>query len=243
MSATSRPTGHLQVKPDRKGGTRSYWAFWRDQHGVRGGCRLGPAHVRDSGRRTPRGAVIWRAGNGPRPTSEHLTPRDAEERLDAILREMEGKSQLYDDQGELGTLWQATQGWAAERTRDKDLKRSTLVLYETMFERLYRDHGADTPVRDFSDGRLQDYFDDFKSNKVISEKTAMNARAEGKDVQRIEVERWERPAAGQRAGRGGHKGRGRSARRQPARHVAPSAPRGLPGRSAERPARQIRHLC
>jgi integrase len=190
MSATSRPTGHLQVKPDPKGGTRSYWAFWRDQHRVRGGCRLGPAHVRDSGRKTPRGAVIWRAGNGPRPTLEHLTPRDAEERLVAILREMEGKSQLCDDQGELGTLWQATQGWAAERTRDKDLKRSTLVLYETMFERLYRDHGADTPVRDFSDGRLQAYFDDFKSNKVISEKTAMKARAEGKDVQRIEVERW-----------------------------------------------------
>jgi integrase len=59
-----------------------------------------------------------------------------------------------------------------------------------MFERLYRDHGADTPVRDFSDGRLQDYFDDFKSNKVISERTAMKARAEGNDVQRIEVERW-----------------------------------------------------
>ena len=190
MSATSRPTGHLQVKPDSKGGTRSYWAFWRDQHGVRGGGRLGPAHVRDSGRKTARGAIIWRAGDGPRPTSEHLTPRDAEERLDAILREMESKIEPCEEESERGTLWQATQGWVAERKRDKDLKRTTLAGYETMFERLYRDHGADTPVRDFSDGRLRDYFTDFKSNRIVGEKTAMKARAEGKDVQLIDVERW-----------------------------------------------------
>jgi len=190
MSATSRPTGHLQVKPDSKGGTRSYWAFWRDQHGVRGGGRLGPAHVRDSGRKTARGAIIWRAGDGPRPTPEHLTPRDAEERLDAILREMESKIEPCEEESERGTLWQATQGWVAERKRDKDLKRTTLAGYETMFERLYRDHGADTPVRDFSDGRLRDYFTDFKSNRIVGEQTAMKARAEGKDVQLIDVERW-----------------------------------------------------
>jgi integrase len=59
-----------------------------------------------------------------------------------------------------------------------------------MFERLYRDLGADTPVRNFADGRLRDYFDDFKSYRVISEQTAKTRRAEGKDVQRIEVERW-----------------------------------------------------
>src|ERR1700739_2843776 len=189
MSATSRPTGHLQVKPDRKG-TRSYWAFWRDQHGARGGQRLGPAHVRDSGRRSPRGAVIWRAGDGPRPTPEHLTPKDAEQRLDAILRELESKAEPRDEESEFGTLFQATQGWVAERKRDKDLKRTTLASYETMFERLYRDLGADTPVRDFSHGRLRDYFNDLTSYRVINEKNASRARAEGKDVQRIEVERW-----------------------------------------------------
>lgn len=50
-----------------------------------------------------------------------------------------------------------------ERTRDKGLKRSTLIGYEQMFKRLYRDLGADTPVADFSDGRLRAYFDDFRS--------------------------------------------------------------------------------
>jgi hypothetical protein len=48
MSGTHRPTGHLQVKSDSNG-ARSYFAFWRDEHGARGGKRLGPAHVRDSG--------------------------------------------------------------------------------------------------------------------------------------------------------------------------------------------------
>jgi integrase len=189
MSGASGPSGHLQVKPDRSGQARFYYAFWRDQHGVRGGRQLGPAHVRDSGRRTARGATIWRAGNGPRPTAEHLTPRDAEERLATIVRELED-TPVPARTEETGTLKDATQGWVVERTRDKGLKRSTLVGYEQMFERLYRDLGADTPVQDFSDGRLRAYFDDFKSYKVVSQRNAEKARAESKDVQRVEVARW-----------------------------------------------------
>lgn len=190
MSGISRPTGHLQVRPDKKGGGRSYFAFWYDQDGERGGCRLGPAHVRDSGRKTARGAIIWRAGNGPRPTPEHLTPKDAEERLEAILRELEDKAELPDADEQQATLRQTIEGWVAERERDKGLKRSTLASYNSMFERLYRDLGADTPVRDFADGRLRAYFEDFKSYKVRGEKSAKKALAEGKDVRRVEVERW-----------------------------------------------------
>jgi integrase len=190
MEKTLSPTGHLQVRSDRKGGTRSYFAFWRDHHGVRGGKRLGPAHVRDSGRRTPRDAIIWRAGDGPRPTADHLTPKDAEERLDAILAAFGVKTEARKEDRESGTLFQATQGWVAERSRDKGLKRTTLADYESMFERLYRDLGADTAVREFADGRLRDYFDDFKSYNVVGEKTAQKAHAEGKDVQRVKVARW-----------------------------------------------------
>ena len=189
MSTTASPTGHLQVKPDASG-VRSYFAYWRDTYGVRGGKRLGPAHVRDSGRRTPRGAVVWRAGHGPRPTPEHLTPKDAEQLLAAKLDELRLAAEPEDDAIHVATLFEATQGWVAERKRDKDLKRTTLAGYEIMFERLYRDHGADTPLQDFADGRLRSYFDDFKSYRVVSEKTAKRARAEGKDAQLIEVQRW-----------------------------------------------------
>lgn len=59
-----------------------------------------------------------------------------------------------------------------------------------MFERLYRDLGAETPVSDFPDGRLCDYFTDFKSYRVLGEKAARKAKAEGKDVRRVEITRW-----------------------------------------------------
>ena len=190
MSRTTRPTGHLQVRAEGKGGERAYYAFWRDEHGVRGAKCLGPAHVRDAGRRSARGAIVWRAGDGPRPTPEHLTPKDAQEQLDAILSELASDIEDRDEASQLRTLFDATQGWVAERSRDKDLKRTTLAGYEVMFERLYRDLGAETPLQDFMDGRLRGYFDDFPSYKVISEKTATRARAEGKDVEQIEVERW-----------------------------------------------------
>jgi hypothetical protein len=80
-TGTVRPTGHLQVK----GGAarRRYFALWRDADG-RHQVLLGPAHVKDSGRRTPRGAIIWRAGDGPLPSPDHLTPADAA----AALREL-----------------------------------------------------------------------------------------------------------------------------------------------------------
>jgi integrase len=190
MSRHSSPTGHLQVTQEGSNGQRVYRALWRDADGVRGAKSLGPAHVRDSGRRTPRGATIWRAGDGPRPTPEHLTPKDAQEQLDTILSELDGDIEQRDEASQLHTLFDATQGWVAERHRDKDLKRTTLTGYEVMFERLYRDLGTETPLQDFLDGRLRGYFDDFPSYKVISEKTATQARAEGKNVEQIDVERW-----------------------------------------------------
>jgi site-specific recombinase XerD len=190
MSNTARPTGHLQVKLDWNGRTRSFYAFWRDQNDEKGGCRLGPAHVRDSGRKTPRGATIWRAGNGPRPTSEHLTPTDAEARLTQILRDLEDNAQAEDADAHDGSLMQAAEGWLAERQSEKGLKRSTVAAYEDMFERLYRDHGADTPVRDFADGRLRDYFTDFECYRVLGEKAARKAQDEGKNVRRVKITRW-----------------------------------------------------
>lgn len=67
MSNAAVPSGHVQVKPKR-GRSRSFYAFWHDAQGEKHGRRLGPAHVKDSGRRTPRGATIWRVGDGPKPS-------------------------------------------------------------------------------------------------------------------------------------------------------------------------------
>jgi len=188
--AASRLTGHLQVKLDWNGRTRSFYAYWRDQSGERGGCRLGPAHVRDSGRRTPRGAIIWRSGNGPRPTAEHLTPKDAESRLAAILRELESKPLGDNELAPAGSLSDGAEGWLAERMSERGLKRSTVAGYEDMFERLYRDLGADTPVSELLDGRLRGYFADFRSCRVVGKDAARKAKQEGKEVRQVEITRW-----------------------------------------------------
>jgi integrase len=190
MMSTFRPRGHIQVKMDANGRTRAFWAFWRDHNDQKRGRRLGPAHVRDSGRRTPRGAIVWRAGYGEKPSADYLTPTEAEDRLEDILTAL--RAGIKDEQAEqsMGTLRQAAEGWLAERQNERGLKRSTVAGYEDIFERLYRDHGAETPVSDFADGRLSAYFKDFKSYRVLGEKTARKAKAEGKDVRRVEITRW-----------------------------------------------------
>jgi hypothetical protein len=42
--------------------------------------------VRDSGRRTPRGAVVWWSANGSKPDPSYLTPAEAEEALRELLQ-------------------------------------------------------------------------------------------------------------------------------------------------------------
>jgi integrase len=198
MSTITRPKGHLQVKRDKNGRTRSYYAFWRDAEGKHG-CRLGSAHVKDSGRKTPRGAIIWRAADGPKPTPEHLAPKDAQARLEQLLADAQASVSATEAQELLVSLRQAVEGWLAERQSEKGLKRSTVAGYDDMFERLYRDLGAYTPVRDFADGRLRAYFADFKSFRVLGEKAAQEAKAEGKDVRQVHIRRWTAQPPGSQA--------------------------------------------
>ncbi len=188
-SNAMKPTGHLQVRPDKNGRTRSYHAFWEDAAGKHAKC-LGRAHVKDTGRKTPRGAVIWRAGDGPKPTPKHLTPREAEARLEQILKNAENTVETTCATNPLGTLRGSSEGWLAERRANKDLKRSTVEDYEEMFERLYRDHGAETPIIELTATRLESYFADFKAERVLPKAKAEKALAEGKDVRELDIERW-----------------------------------------------------
>lgn len=183
-AADITPTGHTQVKADSRG-RRSYYAYWTDADGKHG-KRLGPAHVKDSGRKTPRGAVVWRAADGPKPTPEHLTPKDAAARLRDILA---AGSRTVDRRPER-TLQHAAEGWMAERHAHRGLKRSTTMDYEDLFERLYRDLGADTPVAELTDRRLASYFAGFESRRVVGAARAERAREAGETVRDMLVERW-----------------------------------------------------
>lgn len=198
MRNTGQADGHLQVKQDGNGRTRSYYAYWR-VGGKKSGRRIGPAHVRDTGRRTPRGAVIWRAGDGPKPTTEHLTPKDAETRLAEILEAAETAVEASTAKAPVGSLREALEGWLAKRRRDKDLRRSTVEDYEELFERLYRDLGAQTSVGELTAERLEAYFADFKAERVLPSAAAQKALAEGLDVREVKIQRWMARAPGSEA--------------------------------------------
>jgi len=75
-------SGHLQVIGER--GRRRWRAFWWDADGKHTRV-LGPAWVQSSGKRTARGAIVWHAGDGPKPDASYLTPREAELVLRGLL--------------------------------------------------------------------------------------------------------------------------------------------------------------
>jgi integrase len=78
-------TGSVLVE-DRKKGRVWVAAYFRaDGRKVR--KTLGMAWVRESGERTPRGAIVWRGRSGPKPSSKHLTPKEAASALEVILAE------------------------------------------------------------------------------------------------------------------------------------------------------------
>ncbi|MGH2833197.1 MAG: hypothetical protein ACRDK2_10525, partial [Solirubrobacteraceae bacterium] len=190
MRIDREPSGHVQVRSDKNGRTRSYHAFWWDEHGKKRARRLGPAHVKDTGRRTPRGAVVWRAGDGSRPTPEHLTPKDAQQQLNELLRESQARAEAVAAAESTATLRDALEGWLLERITTHGMKRTTRSSYDRRFGRICRDLGGETNLRDFADGRLVQYFEDFVSEKSLTPKVAEEARVAAKDVVERVVECW-----------------------------------------------------
>jgi hypothetical protein len=134
VSTKRRLKGYVLVRQLKSAKARIYYAYWRDESGAKHDERLGPAHVRDTGRKTAGGAVIWRAGDGPRPSPEHLTPQDAEVRLDELLCEREAQADAAASPGASRVLYEATEGWMAERHAERGLKRSTIADYKDLFE-------------------------------------------------------------------------------------------------------------
>jgi hypothetical protein len=61
----TRPSGHVQIVERRSG--RRWHALWRDADG-RHQRVLGPAWVKDGGKRTPRGPSSGEQPTDPRPT-------------------------------------------------------------------------------------------------------------------------------------------------------------------------------
>jgi hypothetical protein len=128
-----RVSGHLQLKGPR--GSRRWHACWRvgdsRHHKI-----LGLAHAKDSGRRTSRGAIVWRAGDGRKPTPEHLTPDEAHDQLASLLARERAKQPTHPVRRRASspppppkTLGEARDEWLHHITIDRNRRPSTVRDY------------------------------------------------------------------------------------------------------------------
>jgi integrase len=146
----TRVTGHLQVRV--RGGKRTWIAHCVDRDGVGRTRTLGLAHVKDSGKRTLRGAVVWWAANGPCP-ARHLTPKGAEDALATILDELRvapRMARVVDEpevMSDVPTFGDAVENWLTYLRVEKRRKRSTLQDAKNVANAdLLPRFGKDTPL-------------------------------------------------------------------------------------------------
>jgi integrase len=141
------PQGHLQVTGGR--GRRRWRAFWVDADGKHSRV-LGPAWVTDSGKRTPRGAIVWHAADGSKPHPAYLTPKEAQIELRRLL-EHDAERRPIDSlpNGEPSTFAEAAEAWYEHGERKRDLKRTTLKGYRQILDAylLPADEGQATSSR------------------------------------------------------------------------------------------------
>lgn len=167
--------GHLQVKGDR--GARRWHAFVSGPTGKRQRI-LGPAHVKDSGRTTARGATIWRAADGSRPTPEHLTPADAETRLDSLMDDF---ARTYAEAPAEPPVVERTFGearleWLRYVTKDRKRERSTVTDYENTSARdLLPEFGADTPLSEITTDRIDAWRERLTEEEKLSPRSIQKA--------------------------------------------------------------------
>jgi integrase len=140
-------SGHLQVRGDAR--ARKYYAHWTDAGGVKRTRTLGKAHVRDSGKWTPRKAIIWRAGDGPCPRGS-LTPKMAEELLDEILEDARTPLVVLPAKTEpdnIPTFGDAVDAWLEYLEVERRRKYSTLRDARNVTKaNLLPRFGRDTPL-------------------------------------------------------------------------------------------------
>jgi integrase len=125
--------GRVTVE-ERKGG-RVYVASWIRANGRQTRKVLGPAWVRDSGKRTPRGAVVWRAAAGTKPDDTYVTPRDADDALQALLGAE--RSKPVEKRSTPGKTWgDAVDGWLQRAESVRDIAPTTLQNYRSIVSSL-----------------------------------------------------------------------------------------------------------
>jgi integrase len=168
--AGTRPSGHLQVKG--KAGNRRYYALWRDADG-RHQRLLGPAHVKDSHRRTPRGAVIWRVGDGPKPDPSYLTPPEAAAALrELLVAARKDPTPAGERAAGAVTFGDACADWLRYVEHDKRRAPSTLADYRNVVRGyLLPEFGEHTPLGKIDIRRVDAYRERMLSEGRLSRRS------------------------------------------------------------------------
>lgn len=146
--------GRLEVNPRKSG--RVWVALVVQADGTPTRRVLGPAWVRDSGKKTPRGAIIWRAASGSKPTDEHLTPRDADEMLQRLLDEERKKSPTKARRARGKTWGDATDALIKHDEKVRGLADTTIGSYKSVLHCLEREGlPRSTPLRAVTADKLE----------------------------------------------------------------------------------------
>jgi integrase len=142
MSGKVRPSRHLQGSRPRDRASLARAVARR-----RGPPPEDPrtAWVKDSGKRTPRGAVVWRAGNGPKPDPSYLTPADAADQLRMILAGAPRATTTGRGRGP--TFAAVAMEWLEHGERKRGLKHSTLKDYRYLLRNHLVPAFGDRPLR------------------------------------------------------------------------------------------------
>jgi integrase len=179
--------GHFRVIGE--GRNRRWQAFWWDADGKHTRV-LGPAWAKSSGKRTSRGAIVWHAGDGPKPDPAYLTPREAQAQLRRLL-EHEAVPTPAPPRGTPLTFADAAEAWLLHGERKRALKRSTLSDYRmaldtyllpapperTRPDTVYgRAPFAKTPERELRSNQLKAWYDGLPYGRT-AEKLLMIVRA------------------------------------------------------------------
>jgi hypothetical protein len=169
----SNVSGHLQVQGPK--GARRWDAFWRDAQGKKHRKTLGPAHIKDSGTRTPRGAIIWRAATGPKPSSAHLTPKDATALLDELLAD--ARRAPVDPRRSRRSATRGASG-SATSSFDRHRKPSTVRDYASQTRRYLLDEfGADLPLSELTTERIEEWQQEMFERGHLARRTIQKASA------------------------------------------------------------------
>jgi integrase len=167
---SARLTGHLRVEPRKSG------RVWVAKYGLAEGGEtrkvLGKAWVKDSGRKTARGAIVWRVADGPKPDEDYLAPKDAQVALDKILDEEMKKKKRSPRPVQRGrTFGEAVRAWLKYLKVDKGREETTINGHKSRANVLLEAFGDATLLhRVNSAERIDKFFSEIVHGERLSTK-------------------------------------------------------------------------